>query len=533
VGQQGAVMAVAGGVLDVVDVAGDTGNALQAALGIDQRRQLLGRHVVVFNQVDHHRRVDAAGAAGHDQAVGGGHAHAGVHRAAVVDGAQGGADAQVTGDDFQFAERALQHFGRFQRNVAVRGAVEAVATDPVLLVEVVGQAVQVGVGRQGLVEGGVEDGHVGHVRQLPHGLADAFHVDRVVQRRKDRQGFDVGNHRGGDDHGAGKLAAPMDDPVADRGDVFGMESECIAEQAGGFLDHPEQLGEGEGVAGQGFDLGAHHHADAGYAVIGIVDDAVHIGAEVLGVVDAEVDLADPDVEHQHLARAVGVQGQGVGVVGLAHGAAVAGDKIHRHRPHAVEEQARQVADGLGVGEDLGIEDAQRNQQHEAAIAGDHISGDAVAGEGGHHAEDIARAELADHRAGAGVVGDGNLRVAGDHHTDELALVAGFQDRLVSLVGGQVALADDFLDLVGREIFEQTDLFEEKPLQINFAHADSRFKNGGAVDQRIVSLLRRSKRLSPHCVAATPAKRGLRRESKAECTIRTCRKYKNGLVRPPE
>jgi hypothetical protein len=71
--------------------------------------------------------------------------------------------------------------------------VEAVAADAVLLVELVGQAVEVGVGRQGLVEGGVEDGDLRHVREVLHGDADAGDVDRVVQRREDREFFDIGD----------------------------------------------------------------------------------------------------------------------------------------------------------------------------------------------------------------------------------------------------------------------------------------------------------------------------------------------------
>jgi hypothetical protein len=111
----------------------------------------------------------------------------------VVDGAQGGADAQVTGDDFQLAERALENFGGLQGDVAVRRTVEAVAADAVLLVKVVGQAVEVGVGRQGLVEGGVEDRHVGHVGQLLMamrmpatftGLCRGANTERAIRSRQ-------------------------------------------------------------------------------------------------------------------------------------------------------------------------------------------------------------------------------------------------------------------------------------------------------------------------------------------------------------
>jgi hypothetical protein len=114
------------------------------------------------------------------------------------------------------------------------------------------------------------------------------------------------------------------------------------------------------------------------------------------------------------------------------------------------EQARQVGDGLRVGQDVGVEDRLGDQQHVAAVAGDHVGGQALAGEDGHDAEDVARPELAEHRAGAGVVGDGDLGVAGDQHADVFAVVAGLEDGFVALVAGQLALADDFLDLVGRK-----------------------------------------------------------------------------------
>ena len=112
----------------------------------------------------------------------------------MVDGAQRGADAEVAGNDFQLAERALQDFGRLQRDIAVRGAVKAVAADAVLLVKVVGQTVEVGVGRQRLMEGGIEDGDLRNVGELFLGYADAGDVDRVVQRREEREFLDVGDH---------------------------------------------------------------------------------------------------------------------------------------------------------------------------------------------------------------------------------------------------------------------------------------------------------------------------------------------------
>jgi hypothetical protein len=61
---------------------------------------------------------------------------------------------------------------------------------------------------------------------------------------------------------------------------------------------------------------------------------------------------------------------------------------------------------------------------------------AVAGEQRHDAEDVARRELGDHRACAGVVGGRDFGVAADHDADETAFVAGLEDGFVALVGGQ-------------------------------------------------------------------------------------------------
>lgn len=65
-------------------------------------------------------------------------------------------------------------------------------------------------------------------------------------------------------------------------------------------------------------------------------------------------------------------------------------------------------------------------------------------------------------------------MAADQHAEHLALVAGFENGLVTLEGRQARLDDDFLDLLGSEGFEQAGLFQEEAFQINFTHAVSRF-----------------------------------------------------------
>ncbi len=93
-----------------------------------------------------------------------------------------------------------------------------------------------------------------------------------------------------------------------------MEGEGFAEQRGGFLHHLEQVGELERRVFHFLALRADHDGDLRLLLVGVVDDAVHVGAAVLGVVNAEMNLADADVEHDDLARFVGMQRQRVGIV---------------------------------------------------------------------------------------------------------------------------------------------------------------------------------------------------------------------------
>jgi len=219
----------------------------------------------------------------------------------------------MAGDYFEFAERALEDFGRLQRNIAVRGTVEAVTADAVLLVKVVGQAVEVGVRRQRLVEGSVENGDLRHIRKELQGNADTGDVDRIMQRCEIRQFLDVGDHRRRDDHRAGEFVAAMDDAMADGTDLFRVESEGLAEQGRRFPDHLEQVGKLErGVVDRSL-LGANLDANPGDLLVGVIDDAMHIGAAFFRVVDAEMNLAYTDVENDDLARFVGLQRQGVRV----------------------------------------------------------------------------------------------------------------------------------------------------------------------------------------------------------------------------
>ena len=88
----------------------------------------------------------------------------------------------MAGDDGGVFDLLVQEFGGRQRHIVVAGAVEAVFADAVLLVEVVGNRIQVRFRRHGHVELGVENADVRHAGQLFLTRFDAGEVGRVVQR---------------------------------------------------------------------------------------------------------------------------------------------------------------------------------------------------------------------------------------------------------------------------------------------------------------------------------------------------------------
>ena len=142
---------------------------------------------------------------------------------------------------FRSLERLAEELGRGLRDELVRGAVEAVFPDAVLLVVLVGDRVEVGGRRHGVVEGRVEHGDVGHAREDALAGLDAAEVRRVVQRRQ-RGAFadDVLDLVG--DHGrVVELLAAVHDAVADGLDLL----EAVEHAEFGIdqllANHPQRL----------------------------------------------------------------------------------------------------------------------------------------------------------------------------------------------------------------------------------------------------------------------------------------------------
>ena len=127
-------------------------------------------------------------------------------------------------DDVQLFNRLVQLLGSFQADVVVAGAVSAVATDAVLFVELVRQGVQEGFFRHGLVERGIEYGHVlvSQRREYAASFTDTDQVSRVVQRCVRNGGFDAGDHVFADDNGRGEALATVNNTVTDGDQVLGQ-----------------------------------------------------------------------------------------------------------------------------------------------------------------------------------------------------------------------------------------------------------------------------------------------------------------------
>ncbi len=118
---------------------------------------------------------------------------------------------------------------------------EAIAAHAVLRVQLVGHGIEVRLRRHGLVEGGVEDRHVGHVREQLLTGVDAGHVRGIVQRRQGEAVADDVLDVGVDQGRGRRLLASMHDAVPDRIDL--AQRSDHAEVAVGQLlaDHPHGI----------------------------------------------------------------------------------------------------------------------------------------------------------------------------------------------------------------------------------------------------------------------------------------------------
>ncbi len=211
--EAGAVVALLGLGLQIAHVVAQPAEALQAALAVEHALGLVDAELA--GQLDHHAGIDVARAGAHHQALERGHAHGRLRGRAELDRAGAGAVAEVQGDDAQVPEIRVHVLRGEAGHELVAGAVEAEATDAVLVRELAIDRVHLRAPGHARMEGGVEDRDVGHVReQLARG-ADARQVGRVVQRREGHARLDGADHLVVDPGGAVEGVAAVDHSMAD------------------------------------------------------------------------------------------------------------------------------------------------------------------------------------------------------------------------------------------------------------------------------------------------------------------------------
>jgi len=186
--------------------------------------------------------VDVAAAGAHDQAFQRRHAHAGVAAFAVDHGAGRATVAQVGGQPAAVLDGQVGHLRGALAHEVVAGAMEAVATDVVFLVEELRHRIAIGMLGHGLVERGVEHGDLRQLREQCEGGIDTDQVGRIVQRRQLRVGTDGREDFVGDQAGAGEVLTAMHHAMADAIDLA----------ASGFLRQRQQLFQRGEVSGSGY-----------------------------------------------------------------------------------------------------------------------------------------------------------------------------------------------------------------------------------------------------------------------------------------
>ena len=196
-------------------VVGKAGEAFQTAFLVE--------HVVDLGQIPAQglvqeivqARVDITAAGAHHQAFEWGQTHAGVAAFTIDHRTGGAAVAQVSDQPAAVLDRYAGQFGGALADVAMAGAVEAVAAYAMLLVQHIRYGVAVSVLGHGLVESGVEHADLRQLGEQIDGGVDAAQVGRIVQRRQLNVGFDAGQGFVGEQRGGEEFFAAMHHAVAD------------------------------------------------------------------------------------------------------------------------------------------------------------------------------------------------------------------------------------------------------------------------------------------------------------------------------
>ena len=126
----------------------------------------------------------------------------------------------MAGDDFQLFNGLAHKLGAALGDIAMGGAVEAVAADTVVLIILVGDGVHICLVGHGLVEGGVEHDDHGNIVHNSSAGENTGDVCGVVEGGKGGALFKLCNDLIVNLNGVGKLLAAVDNAVTDSVDLL-------------------------------------------------------------------------------------------------------------------------------------------------------------------------------------------------------------------------------------------------------------------------------------------------------------------------
>ena len=143
-----------------------------------------------------------------------GQPHRRIDRMVKINGGERGAITQVRNHRFRLGN--AEFFRQLARDIAVRSAVEAVAADFIVAVELVRQGIEEGALRHMLVESGIENDDLLQVGERFARGVNPGNVRRIVQRCEADAVHNLLAHIIIDQYRFGKILAAVDDAVADR-----------------------------------------------------------------------------------------------------------------------------------------------------------------------------------------------------------------------------------------------------------------------------------------------------------------------------
>ena len=288
----GSHVAFACGLRQGAHVVRKTGEAEQTGFLVYKLVEAVDIVAVLLADEEKNSRVDGTRAGTHDQAFERSETHGGVGALAVQNGGAAGAVAEVSGNEAGFFGLLAKDTAGFGSHKTVAGAVGAVTADAIFFIELVGDAVEVGLARHGLVEGGVEHGDL---RERREELGGAFHtggVSRFMQRGKQSDATNVVDDFLRDAFALDVLTA-MHHAVADSFD--GVDELLFGEE---LLD----FGDGFGMSGAiKVEIDVAVRALGFYVAIDadVFDEAAGDGFFGLGVDNGELDRGAAAIKNEY------------------------------------------------------------------------------------------------------------------------------------------------------------------------------------------------------------------------------------------